>query len=420
MDYIIEGEHPLCGELPVYGAKNCALALLGATVLTKEEVTLFHCPQIVDVENMLALLRALGKRVERCGDTVYVEGDVSVCVPRENAKLLRGSGLVLGGLVGTFGEAFLPSTGGCAIGSRPIDIHLDGLRAMGVDVLQTDGGVKCHGRPLGCNFTLRFPSVGATENLLCAAVCACGTTELHNCAIEPEVVALENFLVKMGAKIKGIGTSKLTVCGNGNAFGAARRLHGTDFCVIPDRIVACTYLACAAAAGGKISVTDCIPQHFRSFLHILRPRFDMKVYDTAVSFCAKARPKDYGDVVTAPYPAFPTDVQQLLLSLCALSGGGTSTVTETLFENRLAHNAEQLNKMGANVTVCGNKATVVGQNLFGTEVFAHDLRGGAGLAVAALGAAGCTNIKNAEHVLRGYRDFDEVLRAVGAKIFVVG
>lgn len=393
----------------MYGAKNCELALLGATVLTSEEITLQNCPNIVDVENMLILLESMGKKVVRKGASVTVSGHVTTVVPRAKAKLLRGSGLVLGSLVSAYGEAFLPSTGGCAIGARPIDIHLDGLRSMNVAVWESFDGVRCEGKPCGCNFTLRFASVGATENLLCAAVLAKGTTVLRNCATEPEVVALEEMLVQMGAKIDGIGTPTLSVQG-------AQSLHGTVFDVIPDRIVACTYLACVAAAGGKLSVTNCRPQHFNAFLTLLESKFQVKRYANAVTLCANERPADYGNVTTAPYPGFPTDAQQILLSLCAQSCGGTSVVTENLFENRLAHNASQLSLMGADVTVCERSATIVGKNLHGATVCAKDLRGGAALVVAALGAEGLSEVRNAEHVLRGYDNFAENLRSVGADV----
>ncbi len=409
MDYIIDGKKPLFGELQIYGAKNCALALLGATVLTSEEVTLKNCPQIADVENMLLLLQTLGKKVVRQDEVVSVSGNVSTAVPKEKAKLLRGSGLVLGGLVAAYGQAFLPSIGGCAIGARPIDIHLEGLEAMGVSVEQNQLGTKCFGKPKGCFFRLRFPSVGATENLLCAASLAGGTTLLANCALEPEVVALEQMLVQMGARISGVGTSRMEICG-------VSKLHGTEFTVIPDRIVACTYLACVASAGGCVSLTNCNPQHFQAFLHRLKKPFEVKTFSDAVTLCANGRPKNYGETTTAPYPKFPTDCQQLLLSLCAQSDGGISYITENLFENRLAHNAEQLNKMGGNVELVGNKAKIVGKNLLGGEVIARDLRGGAGLVVAALGAEGKTVVHEIEHVFRGYRNFAEELRLVGASI----
>ncbi len=411
MDYIIEGKHPLYGELSVCGAKNCALALLGATVLTEEEITLFHCPQISDVTNMLELLKSLGKSVEVNDEVVTVKGHVcTTTVPESKAKLLRGSSLLLGSLVGKYNQAFLPKTGGCAIGKRPIDIHIDGLRAMGVQV-QEENGVHCCGRPHGCNYNLRFASVGATENLLCAASMSSGTVTLSNCALEPEVVALEQFLQLMGADLQGIGTSCVVIKG-------VKKLHGAQFTVIPDRIVAATYLSCCVASGGKLTVTNCNPQHLTAFLQKLS-YFSPKIYSDSISINVNSVPSSYGKTTTAPYPFFPTDMQQILLSLCALSNGGTSFVTEKIYENRLQHNAQELAKMGANISVNNETSIIVGGNLHGETVCAQDLRGGAGLVVAALGALGTTTVLQAEHILRGYSALEENLSVVGAVIHSV-
>lgn len=410
MDYIINGQRKLNGTISAYGAKNCALAMFGATVLTDDAVTLAGVPDIVDVENMLQLLSSMGKKVERCGEIVTVSGCATdVNISASLSKLLRGSALILGSTVARFGQVFLPWTGGCAIGKRPIDIHLDGLRHLGVNVYETADGVQCVGTPQGTNYNLRFASVGATENLLCAAVLAKGKTVLTNCALEPEVEALEQLLVKMGANIQGIGTKTLTIEG-------VSRLHGAEVVVIPDRIVVATYLCCAAAAGGTVTVENCIPQHLNALLEVLKPRFRITEYQDAVSIICDRVPTDYGRIITAPYPDFPTDVQQLVLSLCALSNGGTSHITEKLFENRLEHNALQLNKMGAAVEVSGDTSTIVGKSLHGATVQAKDLRGGAGLVVAALGAAGQTEICDIRHVLRGYRNLESDLRSLGADI----
>lgn len=413
MDYIVNGTRKLNGTVSAYGAKNCALAMFGATVLTDEAVTLFGVPNIADVENMLQLLSAMGKKVERCGETVTVSGGVTnVEIPANLAKLLRGSALLLGSTVGRFKQAFLPLTGGCAIGKRPIDIHLDGLRHLGIEVHEQPDGVQCVGSAKGATYNLRFASVGATENLVCAATLAKGTTVLTNCALEPEVEALEQLLVKMGAKIRGIGTAVLTIDG-------VEKLHGAETSIIPDRIVVSTYLCCAASAGGKITVANCIPKHLKALLDVLEPRFDVTVYSDAISISADGAPKDYGRITTAPYPYFPTDVQQLMLSLCAKSVGGTSYITEKLFESRLEHNAIQLNKMGAKIEVSGDTATIVGKPLHGAEVQAKDLRGGAGLVVAALGAEGQTKICDVKHILRGYRNLERELCALGADIQLI-
>ena len=249
MEYIINGGRTLRGELPVYGAKNCALALLGATVLTDDEVILFNCPNIVDVSNMIKLLQSMGKTIVRNGDTLSVKGGLgSVCAPSAYATLLRGSALVLGSSIARYHRIALPLPGGCAIGARPMDIHLDGLQAMGIDVLYESDMVSCAGIPVGTDYKLRFASVGATENLLCASVLARGNSVLRNVAIEPEVVALEQMLVRMGARISGIGTDTISVEG-------VRKLHGADFAIIPDRIVAATYLSAAVATRGEVTLT---------------------------------------------------------------------------------------------------------------------------------------------------------------------
>ena len=410
MDYIVNGGKKLTGEIAVYGAKNCALALLGATVLTEEEVVLRNCPEIVDVENMLSLLRAMGKMVVRLGDVVKVSGNLTTTsAPQELATLLRGSALILGSTVAKYGQIELPLPGGCAIGARPMDIHLKGLETLGIVVNNSETGVCCYGKPIGAVYNLRFASVGATENLLCACALAKGKSVLTNCATEPEVVALEQLLVMMGAKIDGIGCSTVEIDG-------VECLHGAEFDVIPDRIVAATYLAAAVAACGDVTVTNCNPQHLKAFLDVLSPHFYIDQTENAIHIVVEKQPKGYGNITTAPYPYFPTDMQSLMLSLAAMSNGGRTVISEKLFENRLKHNADELNKMGANVTVDGDCATVLGAKLHGATVTSHDLRGGAGLVIAALNAEGTSRVVGVEHINRGYVLLAENLRSLGADI----
>ncbi len=414
MEYIVRGNIPLNGEISVCGAKNCALALLGATILTDETVVLTKCPHIADVDNMLLLLKKMGKKVSRNGQTVQISGKLNtVNVPAEVATLLRGSVLVLGAVLARYGQLTLPLPGGCAIGARPIDIHTDGLKHFGVSVEYDDKGLVCKGKPQPSAFKLRFASVGATENLLCAAVLSQGQSVLYNCATEPEVVALEQMLVQMGAQINGVGGSVLTITG-------VQRLSGTVFDIIPDRIVAATYLSAAVASHGKVTVSNCCPQHLSAFINAVCGRYDVRLYNDAVTLNADRAVSDYGKVVTAPYPGFPTDMQSLLLSLAALSAGGTTKITENLFENRLQHNADQLALMGADISVNGNTASVRGQCLFGAELCARDLRGGAGLVVAALGAEGTSAVRGVEHINRGYVDLAAELSSLGADIHSVG
>ncbi len=409
MEYIISGGKPLKGEIAVYGAKNCALALLGATVLTDEEVVLHNCPDIVDVRNLICLLKAMGKTIVRSQDTVTVSGTLTtICAPKEYATLLRGSALILGSTIAKYHQIALPLPGGCAIGARPMDIHLCGLEALGVEVLDAGDMVSCRGVPRGASYRLRLASVGATENLICACSLAKGTSTLEGCATEPEVVALERMLIKMGAKIEGVGGSILHICG-------VDSLYGTEFDIIPDRIVAATYLSAAAACCGDVTVTKCRPQDMDAFLRLLEPRFQLSCFSDAVRIVSRSQPHGYGRVTTAPYPFFPTDMQSLLLTLAACSDGD-SVIEETLFENRLAHNATQLNCMGGEVIVKNNIAFVRGRKLHGANVVAKDLRGGAGLVIAAMTAEGVSKVDGIEHVNRGYVDLGGMFKTLGADI----
>ena len=409
MDYIVNGEKKLSGSLSVYGAKNCALTLLAATVLTDDEVVLTNCPQIVDVNNMLLLLSAIGKRVKRAGDVVSVKGvPTGGVIPREIACLLRGSALLLAPCLARCGSVVLPLPGGCAIGLRPMDIHIDGLRHMGVSVTDEGNSLYCVGKPCGTYYPLRFASVGATENLICAAATGKGEFVLSNCALEPEVVALCQMLVKMGAKIEGVGRSTLRIFG-------CDKLHGAEFRVIPDRIVAATYLSAVIASGGDLALKNCVPQHFRAFCQEVLNNFTFRLREDEVYIKVKRPPRGYGHIVTAPYPAFHTDMQSQLLSIAALSRGRTY-VTERLFENRLEHNCRMLQQMGAKIALFGDTARVDGGKLHGAEVTSADLRGGAALMVAALGAEGKTIVRDDGHILRGYVDFHRALSSLGADI----
>lgn len=410
MDYIINGGKRLNGEIAVYGAKNCVLPLLGASVLTDEDIVLRNCPKITDVVNMLRLLEFMGKRVAWQGDSITIGGRLtSTQAPQALAKLLRGSNLILGSALAKYGEIDLPLPGGCAIGARPMDIHLVGLERMGVEIKCSDNVLICKGKPQGAAYSMRFASVGATENLVCAAALTNGETTLLNCATEPEVEALERLIVAMGGQIEGIGTPNLTIKG-------VKRLHGAEFAVIPDRIVAATYLSAAVSAGGKVTVTNCNTQHLRAFLNLLHPHFNIKEYADAVTITCDKQPQGYGRVVTAPYPFFPTDMQSLVLALASCADGGQTVIRENLFESRLSHIANELLKMDADVRVEDNVAHVKGCKLRGTNVTAYDLRGGAALVVAGLNASGQTVVRGGENICRGYLNIADCLSVVGADI----
>lgn len=412
MDYIVNNSK-IDGKISVYGAKNCVLTLLGASILTDEQIVLRNCPNIVDVQNMIKLLQKAGKNVVFCNDTITVSGGLCTTgFDAEYATLLRGSVLVLGSTVARYGQISLPLPGGCAIGARPIDIHLDGLSQMKVGVFCDDFGVRCIGKPKPARYNLRFASVGATENLVCASIFVNGTTVLTNCATEPEVEALERMLVAMGANIKGIGTSTLQIDG-------VSRLHGVEFDVIPDRIVTATYLSACVATCGELCVDNCNPNHLTAFVQLLSEQMPTKVGNNSVWIKCKTKPNGYGNVATAPYPLFASDMQSLLLTLSACCNGSTH-ITENLFENRLLPNATELNKMGANIVVDGNVAHVKGRQLHGSTVQAHDLRGGAALVVAGLCAQGTTIVKDVKHIDRGYYRLAQSLATVGANIYIDG
>lgn len=410
MDYIINGGQSLNGEISVYGAKNCALPLLGACVLTDNEVVLHNCPKITDVENMARLLQSMGKRVSWDGDTITVEGRLSSTrAPQSLAKLLRGSALILGSTLAKYGEIDLPLPGGCAIGKRPMDIHLAGLERMGAQIECVDKMLICRGTLHCTEYEMRFPSVGATENLLCAAALTNGKTVLSNCATEPEVEALERMLVSMGCGIEGVGTPNLIVRG-------VKKLSGTEFTVIPDRIVVATYLSAAIASYGKVTVTNCQPKHLRAFLNMLQSRVAVTEYSDAVTIACNRQPTGYGRVTTAPYPFFPTDMQSLVLAMSAFSNGGSTVIRENLFESRLEHIAWELTRMGGNILVENNVARVVGSRLTEAEVTARDLRGGAALVIAGLNADGQTTVHGVENISRGYLNLAENLSQLGAEI----
>lgn len=412
MDYIVNGGRKLSGEIAVYGAKNCALALIGASVLTDDEITLKNCPDIVDVDNMLKLLASMGKRVRRDKDTVRIWGGlISTDADAQYATLLRGSALILGSTAARYGELNLPLPGGCAIGARPMDIHLDGLRAMGLRADCDGFAVTCSGKPIGNSYKLRFASVGATENLLCCCAMAAGESVLENCASEPEVTALAQMLNKMGANITGIGTPRMVIKG-------VKKLHAAEYDVIPDRIVAATYLSAVIAARGSVTVTHCVPKHLRAFLDIFKSDFCVTEYKDAVKINVDGRPNSLGKISTGPYPSFPTDMQSLVMSLASFAYGDTE-ITENLFENRLQRHADELGKMGADISVNENTARVRGAKLRGANVAATDLRGGAGLVIAALNPEGRSCVSGIEHVNRGYVDLAQNLRSLGADIDAV-
>lgn len=413
--YIIEQSGPLVGEIEVSGSKNAVLPILAATILTDGICEIYDVPYLKDVEVMCRILSSIGMKVEaNWGEhTITVDGSslYSSQVPYDLVKLMRASFVVMGPLLARTGGAVISLPGGCAIGNRPVDLHLKGLRSLGTYIVQGDGELSASAERLkGALIYLDFPSVGATENIMMAAVMAEGVTTIENAAEEPEIVDLASFLNKMGAKIKGAGTDTIKIEG-------VSKLHGARHTVIPDRIETATFMIAAAITRGDILVKNSVPDHVRPIMAKLA-ECGAVVNDEVDGLRVRG---DINKLIatgikTLPYPGFPTDAQALFMALLA-TVEGESSVIETVFENRFMHAAE-LSRMGANIRVDGNMAFVPGNKhpLAGASVVATDLRAGAALALAGLVANGKTELSDIYHIERGYDNFICKLKALGAKI----
>lgn len=408
---LIQGANRLSGEIVISGAKNAALPILCAGLLTADQLQLSNVPNLHDVSTMLKLLRQLGLKATQDGHFVMLQGDdiSSLEAPYELVKTMRASILVLGPLLARFGEARVSLPGGCAIGSRPVDQHIKGLQAMGAEINIEAGYIHAKAKKLkGTRVVTDMITVTGTENLLMAATLADGETVLENAAREPEVTDLANLLVAMGARIDGIGTDRLVIQG-------VDKLHGTEHSVIADRIETGTFLCAVAAAGG-----DVLLKNTRS--HILDAALD-KLREAGVILTSgddwirvqmAARPKAIS-FRTTEYPGFPTDMQAQFMALNSIADG-TSHVTETIFENRFMH-VQEMNRLGAAIDVQGNTSIIKGvDKLVGAPVMATDLRASASLVIAGLAAQGETMIERIYHLDRGYDQMERKLSAVGAKI----
>lgn len=411
---LIRGGKPLHGELKVSGAKNAALPILAATLLCSESVVVRNLPHLHDVTTMLELLGCLGVEViidERLGVEVDANTITNYQADYDLVKTMRASILVLGPLVARFGEAHVSFPGGCAIGSRPVDLHLKGLEAMGATI-EVDGGyihARTQGRLKGAHIVMETVTVGGTENLMMAAALAEGRTVLDNAAREPEVVDLANFLNAMGAKITGYGSDRVVIEG-------VERLGHCEYSVMPDRIESGTYLVAAAATGGSITLRGAEPDSMDVILQKLTDAgADIQVDGDVIKLdMAGRRPKPVS-LKTAPHPGFPTDMQAQFTAMNAVADG-VSTVVETVFENRLIQTHE-MNRMGAKIKIEGNTAVIEGQRqLAGAPVMASDLRASASLVIAGLVAQGETLVDRIYHIDRGYECIEERLQSLGADI----
>ena len=414
--YRIEGGRPLAGRLAVQGAKNSVLPILAATLLAPGCSVIHNCPDLSDVSATLDILALLGCRVDREGDTVTVDASVlgRADVPERLMREMRSSVVFLGALLARLGTAELSYPGGCELGPRPIDLHLAALRALGAEIREDQGCLCCRGgRGLhGRELCLSIPSVGATENAMLAA-CGCpGTTAILGAAREPEIVDLQNFLRAMGADVSGAGSMAVTVRGG-------RPLHGAEYTVRGDRIAAATYLCAAGAAGGEVELSGAQPDTLTAFLACLEEAGGvLRTGPGSIALKCPGPLRGIAPVRTAPYPGFPTDGQALLMA--ALAGGkGTTMFVENIFDSRYRH-VDELRRMGAEIQVAGRVAVVTGTGgLHGASVRSTDLRGGAALVVAGLGAEGTTVVTDLQHIRRGYDGLDRALRALGADIWEI-
>ena len=410
--YVIKGGNPLNGEVEIGGAKNAALAILAAAIMTDETVTIENLPNVRDINVLLQAIAEIGAMVDRIdAHTVKINGSFikDVTVDNEFIRRIRASYYLIGALLGKYKKAEVALPGGCDIGSRPIDLHIKGFRAMGAEVDIAHGLVIAEAEKLnGTHIYLDKVSVGATINIMMAASMAEGKTVIENAAKEPHVVDVANFLNSMGANIRGAGTDVIRIVG-------VEKLHKTEYSVIPDQIEAGTFMFAAAATGGDITVKNVIPKHLEATTAKLEEiGCEVEEFDDAVRVRAGKR-LHRTHVKTLPYPGYPTDMQPQIAVTLALAEG-TSIVTESIFENRFKY-ADELSRMGANIKVEGNSAIIDGvRKLTGARVSAPDLRAGAALVIAGLAADGVTVVDDIVYIQRGYERFDEKLRSLGAVI----
>ena len=410
--YIINGGNKLYGSVQIQSAKNSVLPILAAAVLTDGKVTLLDIPHISDVKNMVKILTSLGCKAVFEGNDLLLDSSnaTSYKIPCELAHELRSSVFLLGSVISRFHMAKIAYPGGCDIGLRPVDLHLTGLKRLGVEITEENGYIICKCEKLrGNEIMLDCPSVGATENIMLAAVKAEGTTVIKNAAREPEIEDLQRFLNKLGAKVRGAGSGTIIIQG-------VETLGGCEFRPIPDRIEAGTFLIAAAMCGGEIELKNVCAENISSLLHKLRENgCKIRINDDKIVLESHRRLTSVKSIETQPYPGFPTDLQAQITALCCICRG-QSIITENLFETRFKY-VPELRKMGADVTVINRNAFVRGVEKFrGATVVAHDLRGGAALVSAALAAEGRSEILDISHIDRGYGAFEYKLRQLGGDI----
>lgn len=410
---IVAGKNKLSGEVTVQGSKNSALPILAATVLTKGENVIFGCPQLTDIDVSIQILRYLGCKVKKENNTVVVKSDyVSNCeIPDSLMRKTRSSIIFLGAVLAKTGFAKLTFPGGCDIGLRPIDMHLKALEQMGAEIVEKYGVIECSAPNglKGAKIALSFPSVGATENIIIASVLAKGTTTIINAACEPEISDLADYLNKCGAKIYGAGEGVIVIDG-------VESLSATTHTIIPDRIVAATLMAGAAVTNSDITIKGIVQKHCAGVISVFEESGCItEAVDGNLWFSAQHRLNSFGTIRTMPFPGFPTDAQAILMSVACLTKG-TTVFVENIFENRYRHTSE-LARMGAKIKTEGKVAVVEGvSSLYGANVEATDLRGGAAMVISALAAEGVTEIGNTCYIERGYECIENTFSQLGADI----
>lgn len=410
--FIMKGGNPLVGEVTIGGAKNAALGILAASIMTDEDVLIENLPDVRDINVLLEAIQEIGasvNRIDRHTVRINASNIHEVAVDDEYIRRIRASYYFIGALLGKYKSAQVPLPGGCNIGSRPIDLHIKGFRALGAKVEIERGAVLAHAIDLvGNHIYLDKVSVGATINIMMAASLAEGQTIIENVAKEPHVVDVANFLNSMGANIKGAGTDIIRIKG-------VRKLHGTEYSIIPDQIEAGTFMCAAAATRGDITVRNVIPKHLEAIsAKLLEIGCEVVEFDDAVRVVGKPKQR-HTNINTLPYPGFPTDMQPQMTVTLALAEG-TSIVTESIFENRFKY-VDELARMGGSIKVEGNVAIIGGVEGFtGAQVNAPDLRAGAALVIAGLAAEGFTVVDEIGYIQRGYEHFEEKLRGLGAQI----
>lgn len=412
--YIIEGGRRLEGEINISGSKNASLPIIAASILNNNITKLYNVPNIHDTQITLEILKILGCKITKKSDKIVIDSRsmTKTEIPEELMRQMRSSVVLAGAIIGRFKNAKISYPGGCEIGARPIDLHLQGFRRLGIDVEEDGGIIKCKCEKIvGNAIQLDFPSVGATENIMLASVLAEGETVITNAAMEPEIVDLENMLNKMGAKITGAGTNVIKIIG-------VKSLKEVSYTIMPDRIEAGTFLCAGAITGGKIKLNNVKVDHLTPIIHKLEEcGCKIETYKNSIKLEAPKKLKAV-DIKTMPYPGFPTDMQSVFATVLVVSKG-TSIVVENIFENRYKYTNE-LKRMGAKITVEGKTAVIKGiRKLSGAKVTSTDLRGGAALVIAGLVAKGKTTVNNIEYILRGYEQLDKKLSLLGANIKLI-